>query len=74
MSPKICIASEILHLKHKALLPFIFILSFEHNYRIPLQSYSVQVKSSNNFLNGSIVPSIILKIVSLRSPRVLLAQ
>lgn len=74
MSPKIRIVSEILYLKHKALLPLIFILSFEHNYCIPLQSYSVQVKSSNNVLNGSIVPSIILKIVSLGSLLVLLAQ
>lgn len=32
MSPKICIVSEILHLKHKAQLPHIFIFDFEHNY------------------------------------------
>lgn len=74
MSPKICILSEILYLKHKALLPLIFLLGFEHNYCVPLQSYSVQVKSSNNFLNGSIVPSIILKIVSPRLFLALVAQ
>lgn len=73
MSPKICIVSEILHLKHKALLPLIFILGFEHNYCVLLQSYSIQVNSSNNFLDGSIVPSSILEIVSLRSLLVLLA-
>lgn len=76
MSPKICIMSEILHLKHKAQLPHIFIFGFEHNYWFPLQSYSVQVSSSNNFLDGSIVPSIILKIISdsLKSLLVLCAR
>lgn len=76
MSPKICIVSEILHLKHKAQLPHIFIFDFEHNYWVPLQSYSVQVKSSSNFLDGSIVPSVILKIISnsLESLLVLFAQ
>lgn len=68
--------SEILHLKHKAQLPHIFIFTFEHNYWVPLQSYSVQVKSSNNFLGGSIVPSTILKIISdsLKSLLVLFVQ
>lgn len=74
MSPKIRIVSETLHLKHKTLLPLTLLLGFEHNYCVPLQSYSVQVKSSNNFLNGSIVPSIIVKIISLRSLLVLLVQ
>lgn len=74
MSPKIGVVSETLHLKHKALLPLIFILCFAHNYCVPLQSFSVHVKSSNNFFNGLIVPSTILKIVSLRSFLVLLAQ
>lgn len=76
MSPKICVVSGILHLKHKAQLRHIFIFTFEHNYWIPLQSYSVQVKSSNNFLDGSIVPSTILKIISdsLKSLLVLFVQ
>ena len=43
MSPKIRIVSEILHLKHEALLPLILILDFKYDYCIPLQSYSVQV-------------------------------
>lgn len=75
-SPKTCVVSEILHLKHKAQLPHIFIFSFGQNYWVPLQPYSVQVKSSNNFLDGSIFPRIILKIISdsLKSLLVLFIQ